>query len=237
MSELLQGVHGVASANSAANAGTALPTEELLQASQRGFAQLMQHVCRLYTGGESNSVSAAEAAELASSVLYVLGGSHPGDEGELLRILACEDVVQQWTQRRRQLDARVEHTMQLWQEVLATMPALNNIALRDTLASIGRLPQAYDSFFAAHEVPSSIDYPLAAPVSEELQGLDYLDAWLGQLLEEARFLARFNTQEMLRYLQGWCPDSQGLLLNLYEPIHAAWQRGEIGEEPCGQLDK
>ena len=45
MSELLQGVHGVASANSAANAGTALPTEELLQASQRGFAQLMQHVC------------------------------------------------------------------------------------------------------------------------------------------------------------------------------------------------
>ncbi|MGN0959641.1 MAG: DUF6179 domain-containing protein, partial [Coriobacteriales bacterium] len=111
MSEPLPGVHGVASANSAANAGTALPTEELLQASQRGFAQLMQHVCRLYTGGESNSVSAAEAAELASSVLYVLGGSHPGDEDELLSILACEDVVQQWTQRRRQLDARVEHTM------------------------------------------------------------------------------------------------------------------------------
>lgn len=97
MSELLQGVHGVVSANSAAESGTALPSEELLQASQRGFAQLMQHVCRLYTGGESSSVSAAEAAELASSVLYVLGGSHPGDEDELLRTLAREDVVTQWT--------------------------------------------------------------------------------------------------------------------------------------------
>ena len=115
MSELQLGDHEVERANNGANAGAALPSEELLQASQRGFEQLMQHVCRLYTGGESNSVSAAEAAELASSVLYVLGGSHPGDEGELLRILAREDVVQQWTQRRRQLDARVEHTMQLWQ--------------------------------------------------------------------------------------------------------------------------
>ena len=58
-----------------------------------------------------------------------------------------------------------------------------------------------------------------------------------KVLSEAGFLARFNTQEMLRYLQGWCPDHQGLLINLYEPIHAARQRGEIGEEPCGQLDK
>lgn len=219
----------------AAGGGLALPEEELLEAAQQGFACLMRHLCQLYTGGESSSVSAAEATELASSALYVLAGSQPADSPQLLRTLARGDVVDQWTQRRRQLDARVERTMQLWQEALATMPALNNIALRDTLASIGRLPQAYDSFFAAHEVPASIDYPLAVPVSEELQGLDYLDAWLGQLLEEARFLARFNTQDMVDYLRGWCPDYQGLLINLYEPIHAAWQRGELRQErPAGR---
>lgn len=223
----LQRMRGAAGA---AGDELALPEDELLEAAQQGFALLMQHLCQLYTCGESSSVSAAEAAELASSALYVLAGSQASSSPQLLRTLARRDLLEQWTQRRRQLEERVEHTMQLWQEVLATMPPLNNIALRDTLASIGRLPQAYDSFFAAHEVPASIDYPLAVPVSEELQGLDYLDAWLGQLLEEARFLARFSTQDMVDYLRGWCPDYQGLLINLYEPVREAWQRGELAQQ-------
>lgn len=207
--------------------GLALQDGGLLEASQRGFAKLMQHVCSLYTCGESSSVSAAEAAGLASSVLYVLGSGRPASEEALLRALASEDVAGLWTQRRQELCARMDATMQLWQEAAAAMPPLNNIALRDTLASIGELPRTYDTFFAAHEVPASIDYPLSAPISEELQGLDYIDAWLRQLLEEARFLARFNTQEMIAFLQGWCPDYKGLLINLYDPIRAAWQRGEL----------
>ncbi|MGN0072712.1 MAG: DUF6179 domain-containing protein, partial [Coriobacteriales bacterium] len=170
------------------DARLAASNEELLEASQRGFAQLMQHVCRLYTCGDSSSVSGAEASQLASSVLYVLGSGQAGGDKALLRALAREDVVELWTQRRQELSARMEHTMELWQTALTSMPPLNNIALRDTLASIGQLPSVYDTFFAAHEVPASIDYPLAVPVSEELQGLDYLDAWLQQLIDEARFL-------------------------------------------------
>ena len=39
----------------------------------------------------------------------------------------------------------------------------------------------------------SIDYPLSKPVSEQLKGLDFVEAWLAQLLEEAQFLAQFDT--------------------------------------------
>lgn len=80
---------------------------------------------------------------------------------------------------------------------------------------------------AAYEVPASIDYPLSKPVSEQLKGLDYVEAWLAQLLVEAGFLARFDTDEMTAYLETWCPDYRGLFINLYDPISEAWRSGKM----------
>lgn len=193
--------------------------------AMEGFAELMAHVCALYTHGESSSVSEYEAYELAESVLYVLG---LGDktERQTMELLASGDVVAVWTQKRYELQARIPGVMELWQRVVGVMPPIHNIALRDTLASISQLPQVYDTFFAAHEVPCSIDYPLSEPVPEDLRGLDYVEEWLRRLLVEAQFLARFNTDEVVAYLDAWCPDYRGLLLNLYDPIRDAWGAGK-----------
>ena len=68
----------------------------------------------------------------------------------------------------------------------------------------------------------SIDYSLSKSVSEQLKGLDFVEAWLSQLLEEAQFLAQFDTDSMIAYLHEWCPDYRGLLINLYDPISEAW---------------
>lgn len=195
----------------------------------RGFATLMTHVCNLYTCGESSSVSEAEAHELAESIFYVLGAAD--DDGrEVLALLASDDVIAVWTEKRRRLEARIPKVMELWRRAERTMPQIRNIALRDTLASIGRLPGCYDTFFAAHEVPCVIDYPLSIPVSERLEGLDYVEAWLFRFLHEAQFLARFDVKEMAAYLDAWCPDYRGLLINLYDPIHEAWRKGALGAE-------
>lgn len=194
--------------------------------AMEGFTTLMAHICGLYTCGESSSVSELEGNELAESALYVLG-FRDDNASEALGALASGDAIAAWTRKRRELDARVTDVMGLWQRVIATMPPIHNIALRDTLASIGRLPLVYDSFFAAHEVPCSIDYPLSIPVSERLKGLDYIEAWLAQLLDEARFIAQFDTDEMVDHLARWCPDYRGLLINLYDPIHDAWREGKL----------
>lgn len=192
-----------------------------------GFAQVMTHVFWLYTGGESSSVSELEGNQLAASVLYVLGGSGPTAPARALVLLAANDPVALWTQRRTALEQRIVPLMKLWEEAVATLPPVRNIALRDTLTSIQQLPRSYDSFFAAHEIPCNIDYPLSIPISEELQGLDYVQAWLEQLLEEARFLAKFDLAQVVELLNDWCPDPCGLLINLYEPVFQAWQRGLI----------
>lgn len=191
--------------------------------AMRGFAELMTHICRLYTLGESTSVSQQEGHELAESTLYTLGffGENPNAG---ISLLESDDVIAVWTERRKALDARIPEVMELWRQVVVTMPPLRNIALRDTLASIETLPNRYDTFFSAHEVPCNIDYPLSAPVSEELRGLDYIEVWLEQLLKESRYLARYDTDDMIEYLEAWCPNYQGLLINLYDPIHEGFAR-------------
>lgn len=95
------------------------------------------------------------------------------------------------------------------------------------MASIEKLPSCYDTFFAAYEVPVNIDYPLHNPVSEKLRGLDYVEEWLAILLEEAQFLERFDVAALEAYLDSWCPDYRGLLINLYEPIYEAWSKGAL----------
>ena len=96
------------------------------------------------------------------------------------------------------------------------MPPIRNIALRDTLASLGEIKRRYDVYFAAHEIPCDIDYQLSMPVDSQLIGLDYVEAWLMQLLVEARWIARFDVNSCISALERACPDYRCLHVNLYD---------------------
>lgn len=96
------------------------------------------------------------------------------------------------------------------------MPPIRNMALRDTLANIGQLRRSYDTYFAAHEVPCHIDYPLSQPIDEHLQGIGYVQAWLDQLLSETQWLTQFTPESCITALERACPDYRGLHVNLYD---------------------
>ena len=55
-------------------------------------------------------------------------------------------------------------------------------------------------------------------MSDSLQGIDYLHAWLKQALKEARYLAQFDTQSCIALLERICPDYRGLHVNLYDLV-------------------
>lgn len=175
----------------------------------------MAHVAGLYCMGGSSSISAHEAQELATSVAYVLGIAD-ATAGEAARALDVEDPIAAWHDGLAALDARMDAALDVWREVVATMPPIRNVALRDTLASIGGLRSLYDTRFAAHEVPCDIDYQLSTPVDPRLLGLDYIEAWLAQLLAETRWIARFDVESCIGVLERTCPDHRGLLVNLYD---------------------
>lgn len=195
--------------------------EEMHARVQDGLMRLFVKQCRLYTCGGSSSITQLEAEELLESIRFVLRIDNLDDPATLAR-LASDDMDVLFRQGLDDLNRRVEETMELWHQVCITMPPIKNIALRDTLASIGGFRARYDTLFAADQVPCDIDYPLHRPIPESLKGLDYLQAWLETLWEETRFIARFDSRDCIDVLESWCPDYKGLLINLYEPIHDAY---------------
>ena len=191
------------------------PAERDMARAAQAFQGLMDHVVRLYCMGQTSSISVHELTELTRSVAYVLGISDATTE-EAAVVLACEDAIALWHDGLAALDARVDAALDVWREIVATMPPIPNVSLRETLASLGELKTRYDAYFAAHVVPADIDYQLSKPQDPGLLGLDYIEAWLAQLLEETRWLARFETQSLLSALRRTCPDPFGLHVNLYD---------------------
>lgn len=183
--------------------------------AQRNFAKLMTHVANLYCMDGSSSISAHEMAQLTASVAYVLGITGASAE-DAARALCVDDPVAHWHERLAALDTRVDAVLATWRNIALTMPPIRNVALRDTLASLGDLKRRYDVHFAAHEVPCDIDYQLSEPVDTRLQGLDYIEAWLAQLDRETRWIARFETESCIAVLEHVCPDYRGLHVNLYD---------------------
>ena len=181
----------------------------------RNFALLMAHVANLYCAGDSSSVSDYEAHELAMSVTYALGIADATPE-EAARVLDVDDPIALWQKAVHTLQRRADDALALWNEVVSTMPPIRNVALRDTLASLGELKRRYDVYFAAHEIPCNIDYQLSTPVDPRLMGIDYIEAWLTQLLAETRWIARFDVNTCISVLERTCPDYRGLHVNLYD---------------------
>ena len=183
--------------------------------AQENFSRLMVHVAKLYRMGGSSSVSSCEAQELATSVAYVLGIADATVE-EATCVLDVEDSIALWHEGLHALDVRVGAALGMWREIVAIMPPIRNVALRDTLASLSELRSRYDTRFAAHKVPCDIDYQPSKPVNPQLLGLDCIEAWLAQLLVETHWIAQFDAESCIAVLERTCPDYRGLHVNLYD---------------------
>ena len=149
------------------------------------------------------------------SVSYALSIIDLAPEGAAA-VLDVDDPVALWRDAVASLEARLNDVLDLWQEVVTLMPPIRNVALRDTLANIGNIKCSYDARFAAHVVPCDIDYQLSKPADTGLVGLDYIEAWLKQLLAETRWIAQFDADSCIAVLEQACPDYRGLHINLYD---------------------
>ena len=177
---------------------------------------LLRQETRRYTSGESSSVPWETAQSLLASLLYTLrlNGEAPGERG---RQLAESDLAEELRRGQTRLRRKMDYARRLWRRLAGSGAAGDSRALGETLLGIGEFWRRYDWRFAAHEVPCDIDYPLALPVSEELQGVDYLTEWLSRLETELRFRDAFPREAAWERFH---PERYDLPLNLYEPLAA-----------------
>lgn len=187
--------------------------------AQHNFAQLMAHVASLYCMNGSSSLSQQEMAELTLSIAYTLGRADATPE-EAIQALNADDPIALWHSHLAALDCRIDNALVTWKRIVLAMPLIRNVALRDTLASLGDLKSRYDTRFAAHTVPCDIDYQLSEPIDTNLRGLDYIEAWLAQLERETMWIAQFDVDSCISTLERVCPDYRGLHINLYDLLFA-----------------
>lgn len=164
-------------------------------------------------GGSIEAAGALTAAEVVSALEEE---SVAGMSAHTVAVFDADDIVAAWHAALARLDEHVTRTMELHARVVATLPQLENLALWDTLASIRTLPRRYDTRFAAHEVAAEIDYQLQVPVSEELLGIDYVDAWLARLLAEAQQLAAMDIDTVRASLNRVDPEWKYSVANLLD---------------------
>ncbi len=208
-----------------------LATPEELADFQVRFLRLLERRTAIYTQGDSTSVPTHVAADLVRSISFVLGIDP--DDPVISRHLLSVDLGDEYRRRLDEIGRKVETAKQMWREVDAAMPLIENIALRDTLRELGEFFRHYDYRSMAHEIPCSVDYPLCHPVPESLQGVDYIAEYVRRLLIEARFLQHFGIRAIERVLEKASPDHIELLVNLYEPVATnALGRALIGKDPA-----
>ena len=181
------------------------------------FAYLYRKLIRLYANG-AGSVTRAEAAQLLESLSFVLelGTDGLGANAAAIAELGESNPDELFRREQTKIATRVDRALETWRLVCEAMPPLRNVSLRDTLASIGGIKSRYDTYFAAHEVPCDIQYQLSVPVDESLRGIDYVQAWLNQLLRETQYIAQFTPESCAKVLEQSCPDYKGLHVNLFD---------------------
>lgn len=190
-------------------------TESEIAAIKCNMISLLGKRTERYTMGESSSVPVEKAEELFKSICFTLGlvAKKRG-----VCILKTEDMSSLLTVGWDIIESMVDKGESLLNQVIKSTVINENLSYQDTLEEIQKSFKRYDYRFFAHEVPCDIDYQLCSPVSETLQGIEYINEYLHRLLLENCFCKHFEQAEIIRLLQTYCPDYKGLLINIFEPV-------------------
>lgn len=170
-----------------------------------------------YTMGDSTSVPVETAGELMTSLCFTLG-KYLRENKQPPKLLVTSELDKVFKLGQKIIEIKIETGKQLWKAACLSAPDVDNISFRDTLRSIEVFFKRYDYRFLAHQIPCEIDYQLCHPVPGDELGIEYINEYLHRIIVENSFLHHFDCQRVRRLLESYCPDYQGLLINLCEPV-------------------
>ena len=179
--------------------------------------QLLARRTELYTMGESSSVRVETAQELLQSVSFCLD-LYLKQSGNTKKLFVGADMEELFELGQKILEEKIELGKKLYSKACLTAPEIENISYRDTLRGIGGFFKHYDYRFFAHLIPCDIDYQLCHAVKEGLQGVEFINQYLGRIIMENEFVRKFEKERAESLLNSYCSDYKGLLINIYEPI-------------------
>ena len=192
--------------------------------------ELLRHQAALWSGGDT-SLTEERTRSLLSSLLYTLQAAAE-DENIPLESLLPGDLPAALERGRVVLGERTDGAKARWEALRRVRPPIQNVYYRDTLTELGRFFQRYDRYYAAHEIPCAIDYPLLRPVPEGEQGVDYVAEYLRRLQWESAFLAGFGRGTLRQLYDREVPGWDDVPFNFCGlPLANALGRALLGLDP------
>lgn len=170
-----------------------------------------------YTMGDSTSVPIEIAEELLKSISFSIG-IELRDSNDFVERLINDDMMKLLKESWVKIEAMIDEGKVLLKEVIETSIHIGNISYEDTIREIEQFFKRYDYRFFAHQIDCSIDYQLSNPISEELQGIEYINKYLKTILIENKFCSKFSRENIINILNSYCSDYKGLLINIFEPV-------------------
>ncbi|MGE5330001.1 MAG: DUF6179 domain-containing protein [Deltaproteobacteria bacterium] len=192
-------------------------TEEELKNIQVRLWNLLGDRTERFTMGDSTSVPVETAQELLKSICFSIG-IYLKSSDKNISLLKNENMDILLKLSWIKIEAKIEAGKELLIKAKANALPIENVSFNDTLQEIDIFFKKYDYRFFAHDIPCSIDYQLCHAVPDELQGIEYINEYLRQLVIENEFCRRFDTERIKVLLERYCLDYKELLINIYEPI-------------------
>jgi hypothetical protein len=183
--------------------------------------QFLAYKSERYNDGESSSIRVETAENIMKSNLYTIGlylKSLP-DADSAVSALKEHTIPEMYQKGRALIDVKKHSANHIY-----TMAAFNklsspnytyNATLNDS--GIGIFFRLYNPDYAAHEIPTSIDYQLCDPVTD-LAGIEFIQRYLENLYLENKFCSYFAPEDIHHLLYGYDQGYKDLLINIFEQV-------------------
>lgn len=181
----------------------------------KNIKDLLKEKVYSYNKGNSLSVKAEIADELVKSIIYTLSFS---SDISLNEVLIAEDIGDMYNEGKEKIRFETLRGKGLYSYALRNRIYTGNISYNSTLKEIGKFFKNYNYLLFAHFIPCSIDYQLCFSVSNELEGIKYINAYLNNLIYENDVLKNFDIRKIKFLLEKHFEKSDELLINIFEMI-------------------
>lgn len=151
-----------------------------------------------YTMGESSSVTVETAQALLESIRFTLALGCEAQGYSPAQLPTGESLPALLLVGQAEAERRVKVGQELHKQAKLLLMDIDDPTLQDTLNELGQFFKRYDLWFFAHDIPCAIDYILDAPIPEDLQGIDYVIAYLKALIAEGRAVPLHRKEEEAR---------------------------------------
>lgn len=157
-------------------------TEEDIMILTKKLWNLLANRTERYTMGDSSSIPIETAEELMKSISFTIGLITKTSLNSV-DLLLKENFEVLLKQGRERIISEIEAGKELLCKVLDSTPTPAPLFYEDTLVSLNAFFKNYDFRFFAHITPHTF-YQLQQPISQKLQGIEFVNEYLRRLLYE-----------------------------------------------------